>query len=153
MESVPADFFEDTSPYKVSMPFLDSLVNKSTYFSNAFSYSYNSNKGITAILAGLPTITDVPLYHSNYTSLSRTSIGTVLVKNNYSSAFFIGDNYDDFGFAKCCKWLGIQQYFCRQDIPGNSEMEKHSLGLHDEYVLNFMQQKLATMKQPFFAAV
>ena len=151
MESVPEDFFDNTSPYKVTMPFLDSLVNKSTYFSNAFSYSYNSNKGITALLAGIPTITDVPLYHSNYTSLKRTSVGTELAKNNYSSAFFIGDNYDDFGFAKCCKWLGIQQYFCMQDIPGNQQMEKHSMGLHDEYVLNFMQQQLSKMKQPFFA--
>lgn len=152
MESVPLDFFDKTSPYKVYMPFLDSLVNKSTFFSNAFSYSYNSNKGITAILGGLPTITDIPLYHSNYTSLHKTSLGSELAKKNYNSSFFIGDNYDDFGFAKCCKWLGIQHYFCMQDIPGHEKMEKHTMGLHDEYVLHFMQQKLANLKQPFFAA-
>jgi len=151
MESVPLDFFDSSSSYKVAMPFLDSLVNKSIFFSNAFSYSYSSNKGITAILAGLPTITDIPLYHSNYTSIKRSSVGTELAKNNYSSAFFIGDNYDDFGFAKCCKWLGIQQYYCMQDIPGYRQMEKHSMGLHDEYVLNFMQEKLGKMQEPFFA--
>jgi phosphoglycerol transferase MdoB-like AlkP superfamily enzyme len=151
MESVPLDFFDSSSPYKVAMSFLDSLVNKSTSFSNAYSYSYSSNKGITAILAGIPTLTDIPLYHSNYTSINRTSAGTVLAKNNYSSAFFIGDNYDDFGFAKCCNWLGIQHYYCMQDIPGYRQMEKHSMGLHDEYVLNFMQDKLEKMRQPFFA--
>lgn len=151
MESVPLDFFDSSSPYKVAMPFLDSLVNKSTSFSNAYSYSYSSNKGITAILAGIPTLTDIPLYHSNYTSINRTSAGTVLANNNYSSAFFIGDNYDDFGFAKCCNWLGIQHYYCMQDIPGYRKMEKHSMGLHDEYVLDFMQQKLEKMQQPFFA--
>lgn len=151
MESVPLEFFDSSSPYKTAMPFLDSLVNESTFFSNAFSYSYSSNKGITAILAGLPTITDIPLYHSNYTSINRTSVGAVLAKNNYSSAFFIGDNYDDFGFAKCSKWLGIQQYYSMQDIPGYKQMEKHSLGLHDEYVLNFMQQQINKMKPPFLA--
>ena len=151
MESVPLDFFDSSSPYKVTMPFLDSLVNKSTFFSNAFSYSYSSNKGITAILSGLPTITDVPLYHSPYTSISRTSIGNVLAKNKYSSAFFIGDNYDDFGFAKCTKWLGFQHYYSMEDIPGYSKMEKHSMGLHDEYVLHFMQDKINTMQPPFFA--
>ena len=151
MESVPHDFFDSSSPYKVSMPFLDSLVNKSTYFNRAFSYSYSSNKGITAILAGIPTIIDIPLYHSNYTSIKRTSVGTALAKMNYSSAFFIGDNYDDFGFAKCCKWLGIQQYYCMEDIPGYRQMEKHSMGLHDEYTLNFMQVKLAKIQEPFFA--
>ncbi len=151
MESVPAEFFDSSSAYKVAMPFLDSLLKKSTYFSNAFSYSYSSNKGITAILAGIPTITDIPLYHSNYTSITRTSVGSELAKKNYTSSFFIGDNYDDFGFAKCCKWLGIQHYYCMQDIPGYKKMEKHSLGLHDEDVLNFMQQKLSKMQQPFFS--
>lgn len=151
MESVPYDFFDSDSRYKVAMPFIDSLVNKSTFFSNAYSYSYNSNKGITAILAGLPTLTDIPLYHSNYTSINRSVIGNQLAQNGYSSSFFIGDNYDDMGFAQCCKWLGIQHYYCMRDIPGYQQMEKHSMGLHDENVLSFMQNKLANLQQPFFA--
>jgi phosphoglycerol transferase MdoB-like AlkP superfamily enzyme len=151
MESVPYDFFDSSSPYKVAMPFIDSLVNKSTFFSNAFSFSYSSNKGIAAILAGLPTLTDIPLYHSNFLSIERSEVGKLLAKNNYTSSFFIGDNYDDMGFAQCCKWLGIQHYYCMKDIPGYQQMEKHSLGLHDEYVLSFMQQKIAAMQQPFFA--
>ncbi len=152
MESVPADFFESSSAYKVQMPFLDSLVRSSTYFSNAFSYSYNSNKGITAMLAGVPTLTDIPLYHSNFTSIKKTALGEALLRNNYTSSFFIGDHYDDFGFAKCCKWLGIQQYHSMEAIPGYKQMEQHSLGLHDEYVLHFMQEKLKRMPQPFFTA-
>lgn len=151
MESVPSDFFNVNSPYKVAMPFLDSLVNKSTYFDNAFSYSYSSNKGITALLAGIPTMTDIPLYHSNFVSIAHTAVGNELAKNNYSSSFFIGDNYDDFGFAQFCKWVGIQHYYCMEDIPGYQQMEKHSLGLHDEYVLNFMGQQLNKMTAPFFA--
>jgi len=151
MESVPADFFNPNSPYKVAMPFLDSLVNKSTYYSNAFSYSYSSNKGITSLLAGIPTMTDIPLYHSKFISIDHTAVGTELTKQHYSSSFFIGDNYDDFGFAQCCKWLGIQHYYCMEDIPGYKQMEKHTMGLHDEYVLNFMGQQLNQTTQPFFA--
>lgn len=151
MESVPAEFFDSTSPHKVYMPFLDSISQNSTYFTNAFSYSYQSNKGITAILAGLPTVIDIPLYHSNFTAINKTAVGTVLAKKGYNSSFFIGDNYDDFGFAKCCKWLGIDQYYCMQDIPGYKKKEKHSLGLHDEYVMDFMQEKLAGFKEPFFS--
>ncbi len=152
MESVPSDFFNSNSPYKVGMPFLDSLVNKSTYFDNAFSYSYSSNKGITALLAGIPTMTDIPLYHSKFVSIDHTALGNELAKKSYSSSFFIGDNYDDFGFAQFCKWMGIQHYYCMEDIPGFHQMEKHTMGLHDEYVLGFMEQKLNNMQQPFFAA-
>jgi phosphoglycerol transferase MdoB-like AlkP superfamily enzyme len=151
MESVPSDFFDNNSAYKVAMPFFDSLVNKSTYFSNAFSYSYSSNKGITALLAGIPTMTDIPLYHSKFVSIDHTAIGDELAKNKYSSSFFIGDNYDDFGFAQFCRWTGIQHYYCMEDIPGYKKMERHTMGLHDEYVLNFMGHQLNKMQQPFFA--
>jgi len=151
MEGVPIDFFDSGSPYKANIPFLDSLINKGTYYSNAFSYAYTSNKGITALLAGIPTMTDIPLYHSNFVSIDHTAIGSILAKNDYSSAFFIGDNYDDFGFAKFCNWTGIQHYYCMQNIPDYQQMEKHTMGLHDEYVLHFMEQKLAAVKEPFFA--
>lgn len=151
MESVPYEFFDSSSGYKPALPFLDSLINHSVYYNNAFSYSYNSNKGITAILTGIPTITDIPLYHSGFTAIHKTSVGSTLQQKNYNSSFFIGDHYDDFGFAKCCNWTGIQHYYCMQDIPGYKQMEKHPLGLHDEYVLGFMQQKLQQAKQPFFA--
>ena len=150
MESVPYDYFDEQSEYKVDMPFLDSLVKQSLFFENCFSYSHNSNKAITAILSGIPTLTEIPLYHSAYTSIPVTHIGSQLEKQGYSSAFFIGDNYDDFGFAKCARWLGIQNYYCKQDVPGYKELEQHSMGLHDEYVLQFMQQKTEALKPPFF---
>ncbi|RYY65242.1 MAG: LTA synthase family protein [Chitinophagaceae bacterium] len=151
MESVPYEFFDSSSKYKPILPFLDSLKDHATYYNNAFSYSYSSNKGITAMLTGLPTITDIPLYHSPFASINKTDIGKLLEKKNYRSSFFIGDNYDDFGFAKCCNWTGIQDYYCMQDIPGYKKMEKHTMGLQDEYVLDFMQQKLQKTPQPFFA--
>lgn len=151
MESVPLDFFDSSSTNKVRMPFLDSLVKKSTFYSNAYSYAYTSNKGIASILAGIPTTTDIPLYHSGFTTIEKTAIGEALSTKNYNSSFFIGDNYDDFGFAKCCNWLGIQQYYCMQDIPGYRQMEKHTMGLHDEYVLQFMQEKLRRQQEPFFS--
>ncbi len=150
MESVPYDFFDSTSRYKVKMPFLDSLVTKSTFFTHSFSYSYNSNKGITAILAGTPTLTEIPLYHSAYTSIPMTHVGSVLQSEGYKSAFFIGDNYDDFGFAKCVNWLGIQRYYSMEDVPGYQHMEKHTMGLHDEFVLHFMSNKVDELPQPFF---
>ncbi len=150
MESVPLEFFTAGGKDKVAMPFFDSLLNHSSFFSNAFSYAYSSNKGITALLAGIPTMTDIPLYHSNFVSIPHTSVGKVLAEKGYRSDFFIGDNYDDFGFAQCCKWLGIQHYYCMEDIPGYQQMEKHSMGLHDEYVLDFMAKKMKDIQPPFF---
>ena len=85
MESVPYDFFDSSGAYKVSMPFFDSLMQKSTFFNNAFCYAHESNKGITAILTGIPTLSDIPLYHSPYVNMPFTPIGTALKKINYQS--------------------------------------------------------------------
>ncbi len=151
MESVPYDFFDAAGAYKVAMPFFDSLLQKSIFYNNAFSYSHQSNKGITAILTSVPTITDIPVYHSPFINMPLSRVGTVLKKYNYQSLFCIGDDYDNFGFAKCMNWLGIDNYYSKEDIPGYKKLPAHSMGLQDEYVLNFFHQKINTIRQPFFA--
>ncbi len=149
MESVPYDFFDSTSAYKVTMPFFDSLLNKSSFYNNAFCYAHESNKGITAILAGIPTVTDIPVYHSANINMPFTAIGKSLSKLNYHSFFCIGDEYDNFGFAKCMNWVGVDKYYSKEDIPGYKNLPKHSMGIQDEYVLDFFFQKVKIQQAPF----
>jgi len=151
MESVPYDFFDSSDAFKVSMPFFDSLLQKSSFYDHAFCYAHESNKGIVAILAGVPTIADIPLYHSAYINMPITPVGTALKKLNYRSLFCIGDEYDNFGFAKCANWLGIERYYSEEDIPGYKNIPAHSMGLQDEYVLDFFRQKISQQRAPFFA--
>ena len=151
MESVPYDFFDSTSAYKVSMPFFDSLLQKSSFFNNAFCYDHQSTRGITAILAGIPTLSDIPVYHSPQINMPITPVGSVLKKMNYQSLFCIGDEYDNFGFAKCANWLGIDKYYSKEDIPNYKNLPAHSMGAQDEYVLDFFLQKIKLQQQPFFA--
>jgi phosphoglycerol transferase MdoB-like AlkP superfamily enzyme len=151
MESVPYDFFDSSGVYKVKMPFFDSLLQKSTFFNNAFSFAPESNKGITAILAGVPTLSDIPLYHSPYVNMPITPVGTALKKLNYRSMFCIGDEYDNFGFAKFANWMGIDQYYSKEDIPGYKNLPAHSMGLQDAAVLDFFHKKINQQQKPFFA--
>lgn len=149
MESVPYDFFDSTSAFKVAMPFFDSLLQQSRFYKNAYCYAHESNKGITAILAGIPTATDIPVYHSPYINMPITHIGQALHQLNYTSLFCIGDEYDNFGFAKCMNWLGIDKYYSKESIPGYKILPAHSMGLQDEYVLDFFNSKLKEQQQPF----
>ena len=151
MESVPYDFFDHNSKYSTVMPFFDSLLEKSSFYNNAFCFAHQSNKGITAILSGLPTLCDIPLYHSQFVNMPISQVGIALKKNNYHSFFCIGDDYDNFGFAKCIHWLGIDQYYSKEDIPGYRHLPSHTMGLHDEFVLDFMHQKIKELPSPFFA--
>jgi phosphoglycerol transferase MdoB-like AlkP superfamily enzyme len=151
MESVPYDFFDATGAYKVSMPFFDSLLQKSTFFNNAFCYDHQSTRGITAILAGIPTLSDIPVYHSSQINMPITPIGSALKKLNYQSLFCIGDEYDNFGFAKCANWMGIDKYYSKEDIPNYKNLPAHSMGLQDENVLDFFLQKINQQQKPCFA--
>ena len=80
MESVPYDFFDTGNKYKVKMPFFDSLIEKSNFYTNAYGYAFESNKGIVSVLAGEPTLTEIPLYHSPYVNMPITPLGKVLTK-------------------------------------------------------------------------
>lgn len=151
MESVPYEFFDPNSGYKVNMPFFDSILQKSTFFNNAYCYAHESNKGITAILTGIPTLSDIPLYHSPYVNMPFTPVGTALKKLQYRSFFCIGDEHDNFGFAKCMTWLGIDTYYSKEDIQGYKDLPAHSMGLQDSAVLDFFGKKIKQQPQPFLA--
>ncbi len=151
MESVPYDFFDSSNIYKVKMPFFDSLIQKSSFYTNAYAYAFESNKGIVSVLAGEPTLTDIPLYHSSYVNIPITHVGKALERNGYTSFFCIGDEYDNFGFKKCVNWLGINKYYCKDDIEKNKEKPQHTMGMQDEYVLDFFNKKITETKQPFLA--
>ncbi|MBK7375113.1 MAG: sulfatase-like hydrolase/transferase [Chitinophagaceae bacterium] len=104
---------------------------------------------MTAILAGIPTLTDIPFYHSQYVNMPVTAIGKAVEKNGYRSLFCIGDAYDNFGFAKCMNWLGIGRYYSEEAIPGYKELPSHSMGLQDENVLPFFYRKINETEKPF----
>ncbi len=151
MESAAYDFFDTASIYKVKMPFFDSLIPRSNFYTNAYSFGHESNKGIVSILAGQPTLTDIPLYHSPFINMPVTRAGAVLAKNGYQSFFCIGDQYDNFGFAECVHWLGINKYYCIDDIAADKDKPRHSMGMQDEYVLNFFAAKIKEATTAFFA--
>ena len=151
MESIPVDFFDSSNTFKVKMPFFDSLRQHSIYFSNGYSFGVESNIGITSVLAGIPTLTGIPLYHSSFIDLPKTAIGKALKSKNYSSFFCIGDTYNNFGFAECVSWLGFDKYYCDRDIPGYKQLPHGPMGIYDEYVLRFMRDKINDSQEPFLA--
>ncbi len=78
-------------------------------------------------------------------------MGSVLKQQGYQSIFCIGDNYDDFGFAKCTNWLGFSNYYSKENIPKYKTLPSQAMGVHDEYVLDFMHEKITQLQQPFLS--
>ncbi len=152
LESFAKDYLKENSKDRAYLPFIDSLLLKSTYFTNAYSQERSSNKGIVSILGSLPPVTDEPFYHSIYAGAYKRGIGHIFQENGYSTNFFYGTEYDHFGFKKWMNMMGVQHYFCRDDF-NDPKLYDGSLGIYDDPWLHFMAGKLQQLDTPFLSIV
>lgn len=140
-------------------PFIDSLMGKSLVFSNTYANGKQSNQGVPAILASIPTLMENPFIASAYQDNHINSIASVLQAQNYaSSAFFHGAkngslNLDSFALqAGFKKYFGKTQYF-KNYKPAQKTDDDGYWGIFDEPFLQYMSQQLKQMPQPFCASV
>jgi phosphoglycerol transferase MdoB-like AlkP superfamily enzyme len=133
-------------------PFLDSLMDHSLVFTNAFSNGTKSIEGIPAILSSLPTLMDNPYINSLYANNEQTSFASVLKKEGYESSFFHGGingtmNFDDWSaLAGYDHYYGMNEYMNGEDFDGY-------WGIWDEPFMQYSIKKMNEMKEPFHTAV
>ncbi len=133
-------------------PFLDSLFTQSLVFPNGFANAKESVQGIPAILSSIPSWQDDPFIFSPYSSNTITSFPSLLKPYGYITSFFHGGNNGTMGFDAYCSLAGFDQYYGRNEFPDDSEYDG-DWGIWDEPFLQFMAQKLANTREPFFSVV
>ncbi|MBR1793322.1 MAG: LTA synthase family protein [Bacteroidales bacterium] len=139
-------------------PFLDSLAQHCTLYQGR-SNGKESIEGIPAILAGIPSLSDVSYIMSPYCveSATQATLPRLLGRHGYRTAFFHGCYNGSLGFDTFCHKIGIHQYW------GMDEYNADSLSLPDDYdgvwgisdepFLQFTARKLSEFHQPFFATI
>lgn len=152
LESFSKEFFKG-NPQEARMPFFDSLMQHSTVFNNAFANALESNKGLPAILASLPDVMDEPIYLSNYSNIPFKGIGSILKEEGYNTSFFMGAEYDHFGFARLCKMVGIDEYYSRDSYGKHKDQYDGTWGIYDEYFFNYFGEVISKKQQPFFSVL
>jgi phosphoglycerol transferase MdoB-like AlkP superfamily enzyme len=152
LESFSKTLFTDPM-YGASMPFFDSLMQHSTVCNNAFASAYESNKGLSAILGSFPDVMDEPIYLSNYNSIPFSGLGHLLKKEGYNTSFFMGAEYDHFGFAKLCKMVGIDEYYSKDTYGKHPGHDDGNWGVYDEYFFDYFAGTISKKRQPFFSVL
>ncbi|MFZ9662081.1 MAG: LTA synthase family protein, partial [Chitinophagaceae bacterium] len=152
MESFSYGFMDSSSHLYVPTPFLDSIRKESIWCENAYGTGYESNKGLFTIMTGIPPLIDEPVYYSPYSNLKFTSLGNILKAKGYSTHFFMGTEYDHFGFAKACKIAGLDHYH------SSDEMKKEAIydgywGVYDHLYFKHAEDVIENIRQPFFATI
>jgi phosphoglycerol transferase MdoB-like AlkP superfamily enzyme len=152
LESFSKEFFKG-GEQEAKMPFFDSLMQHSTVCNHAYGNALESNKGLPAILASFPDVMDEPIYLSNYSNIPFKGIGNILKTQGYNTSFFMGAEYDHFGFARLCKMVGIDEYYSRDTYGKHPEQYDGNWGIYDEYFFRYFGDVISKKQQPFFSVL
>ena len=152
LESFAREYIDKNDPLHAQTPFLDSLMKESIVCSNAYANGLESNKGLVAILAGIPAFFDEPFYYSSYSNNNFRGVGTLLKEQGYNTNFFMGTPYDHFGFTRFATMLGIENYYSMDDY-GDKRHYDGNWGIYDHYFLPYVARQLVKKPNPFLSVV
>src|SRR5690554_5290080 len=134
-------------------PFLDSLLDHSLYFDNAFANGKKSIEAVPAIFAGIPSLLDNPYISSHYGTNSISALPQLLKEKGYSSAFYHGATNGSMKFDVFTAHLGFDHYFGRKEY-NNEEHCDATWGVLDEYFMPWTAKAITTdLKEPFLASL
>jgi phosphoglycerol transferase MdoB-like AlkP superfamily enzyme len=133
-------------------PFLDSLMQVSLVFDNAYANGKKSIEALPAILAGIPTLMNTAYVSSKYGSNQIEGLGTQLSKKGYRTVFYHGGENGTMGFNAFARLAGIQEYKGKNEYPHKGDYDGN-WGIYDQPFLQFCAQDLNAGKQPFFATI
>ncbi len=133
-------------------PFLDSLMQESMVFTNAFANAHRSADGIPAVLAGIPVFMEDSYMTSPYSNNTIEGLPALLKQSGYSSSFFHGGTNGTMSFDVFAKSAGFENYVGRSQYPDQNEYDG-TWGIWDEPFLQFYANELEKEKQPFISSV
>lgn len=133
-------------------PFLDSLMQHSLVFTNAWANGMKSIEGIPAILASLPSLSHDPFINSQYCNNAFNSFASLLKEKNYQTAFFHGGINGTMNFDVFAKQAGFDKYYGRNEYNNDTDFDGN-WGIWDDKYLPYCSKELSGFKQPFFASI
>lgn len=152
LESFGDEWVGKTSKGNSFTPFLDSILNESYYFKNAFANGKKSIEGIPAILAGIPALMDNPYISSNYSGNKILGLGNYMQQHDYSTYFFHGATNGSMNFDGFTALTGIQHYIGRTEYNNDADNDG-TWGIYDHKFLPWSAQQMSKIKGPFFSAI
>jgi len=133
-------------------PFLDSLLDHSLYFPNAFANGKKSIEAVPAIFGGIPSLMDNPYITSQYGTNKIETLITQLKKRGYSSAFYHGATNGSMKFNEFSELAGFDQYVGRTEYNNENHADA-TWGILDEYFNPWTAKQVSTISEPFIAGL
>lgn len=151
-ESFSKEYIGGLNEYEGYTPFLDSLIEESLVFPNAFANGKKSIEGLPAILSGIPTLMNTAYISSKYAGNQIESLPLFLGQKGYETAFYHGGENGTMGFNAFTQIAGIERYVGKKEYPSSKDYDGN-WGIFDEPFLQFCIQDMNKMKEPFFSGI
>lgn len=153
LESFSREFFgtlnkdREQGNYQGYTPFLDSLMQHSRTFVNAFANGRKSIDGLPSVLSSIPSM-GVPYFLSPYSANKINSLPSLLEREGYHTSFFHGAPNGSMGFKAFMNIAGVDHYYGMDDYDNDADFDG-LWGIWDEPFLQFFARELNTFPQPF----
>lgn len=140
------------------MPFVDSLAHAGRSFRYSYANGRKSIDGMPSVLSSIPCFVE-PFFLTPAALNDLSGLAGELTRHKgYTSAFFHGAENGSMGFQAFARSTGFQQYHGRTEYNadparGGDRDFDGTWAIWDEEFLQYMADRLGTMKQPFVASV
>jgi phosphoglycerol transferase MdoB-like AlkP superfamily enzyme len=155
LESFSKEFFgfynkeKENGTYKGYTPFLDSLINHSRTFQYSFANGRKSIDALPSVIASVPSM-GVPYVLSPFSGNRINSLGNILGKEGYSSAFFHGAPNGSMGFEGFMNVAGVKSYYGMTEYGNDADFDGW-WGIWDDHFLQFTANTQCNFKEPFLS--
>jgi len=150
MESYSKEFVGFYNEGKSYTPFLDSLMQHSLVFTNAYANGLKSIEALPAITASIPTLMMNPFITSDYAQNNFESIASLLNKEGYKTSFYHGGTRGTMGFYSFSKKAGFNNYYGMEEYNNNSDFDG-TWGIFDGPFMQYFSDELNNTEEPFFS--
>lgn len=133
-------------------PFIDSLIQKSYFFENAFANGKVSMDAASSTVSAIPSLMNKPFISSNYSVNEIYGLTKLLESNGYGTSFFHGAFNGSQNFDQYASHVGFNNYYGKNEYEGPESFDG-IWGVFDEEFLQYTAKKIETFKQPFFTTI
>ncbi len=150
MESYSKEFVGFYNNTNGHTPFLDSLMEHSLVFTNAYANGLKSIEALPAITASIPALMDNPFITSDYAQNNFESMASLLNIKGYNTSFYHGGMRGTMGFYSFSKKAGFSEYFGMEEYNYDDDFDG-SWGIYDKPFMQFFANGLNNKEEPFFS--
>jgi len=132
-------------------PNLDAIAKEGLSYTHAYSSGNRTDKGLAAILSGIPAQANASILTIPDKAKSLPSLTNCFVNNGYSTTFYYGGEPEFANMKAYFVSTGFQKIVSDDDFDKN--IKRGKWGVSDTFVYAQLLEDIANIKTPFFKTI